>query len=166
MRPQCLEDGSLRIYACTSRHEHGQIHSGDGYIVAYALRQDGFVCLQSDGGPGWVGTRGLYWRGGEARLNVEAQGGWARVQVTDPRGKALDGYAFDACEKLAGDRVDWTPEWNGRKLAELAGRPVRLEIELYNAALYAIRGDFVVINHHQVNLFNNQGRIPMERPGF
>jgi len=162
-----LEDGSLRIYACTSRHEHGQIHSGDGYIVAYALRQDGFVCLQSDGGPGWVGTRALYWRGGEARLNVQARGGWARVQVTDPRGRTLDGYSFDACAKFDGDRADWTPEWkDGCTLAALAGRPVRLEIELYNASLYALRGDFVVLNTEQVKKFNEKGIIPGDRPGF
>ena len=162
-----LDDGSLRIYACASRHEHGQIHDGDGYIVAYALRQDGFVCLQSDGGPGWVGTRALYWRGGEARLNVQAQGGWARVQVTDPRGNAIDGYRFDDCQKFQGDSVGWIPEWkDGRRLAELASRPIRLEIELYNASLYAVRGDFLVLNTHQVHLLNSQGKIPVERPGF
>ena len=147
LQPSCmvrLEDGSLRFYASTSRHEHGHCPPDDGYIVAYSLRKDGFVYLESDGGVGVVGTRPLYWIGGEGELNVQAPAGWVKVQVTEPNGTPIPGYTFEESAVVHGDELAWRPSWKGdRTLAALAGRMIRLEIHLENARLYALRGEYV-----------------------
>jgi hypothetical protein len=156
-----LDDGSLRFYASTSRHEHGHCPPDDGYIVGYSLRRDGFVYLESDGGVGVVGTRALYWLGGEVELNVQAPAGWVRVQVTDPRGTPLAGYTFEESETLHADNPAWTPTWQGGKtLAALANTMLRLEIHLENARLYALRGDYIECRLADLWRLEREGIIP------
>ncbi len=155
-----LADGSLRFYASTSRHEHGHCPFDDGYIVAYGLRKDGFMYLESDGGAGYVATRPLYWQGGEVQLNVQAPAGWVRVQVTEPNGQVLDGYGFADCEVLHGDDTAWVPRWkDGKTLAALAGRMIRIEVELDNGRLYALRGDYIECRLSDVHRLNG-GMMP------
>lgn len=151
-----LEDGALRFYASTSRHEHGHCPPDDGYIVAYGLRRDGFVYLESDGGVGTVATRMLYWHGGEAELNVQAPAGWVRVQVTDPKGNPLPGYTFADSTVLHDDQTSWIPTWkDGKTLAALADQMIRLEIQLENARLYAIRGDCFTCSLADLHRYKN-----------
>ena len=179
--PYCMipqEDGSLRIYASACTMEHGNTPEGDtGSIIAYSLRRDGFVYMESTGGNGVVGTRQIYWRGGEAQLNVQSQGGDVRVQVTDiPRRLAftayppvtpLDGYSFDDCEPFSGDDTAWTPTWKGGKtLADLSGQAIRLDVQLNSARLYAIRGDFVQMSNRQHRTFSADGVVPEPRSGL
>ncbi len=160
-----LDDGSLRFYADASTREHGHCDPADGYLVAYALRRDGFVFLESAGGPARVDTRTLLWYGGETELNVAATGGEIRMQITEPSGQPINGYTFADAVPFSGDDTAWTPQWkNGRCLAALAGRPVRLEIELTNARLYAVRGDFLLIRAGDV--WAMPERMPQFRPGF
>jgi hypothetical protein len=162
-----LEDGSLRIYAGGSASEHGHCPPEDGYVMAYALRRDGFAYLESEGGQGVIGTRGLYWRGGNGELNVQAPAGWVRVQVTDSKGNALPGYTFAECEAFRGDSTAWAPRWKkGRALAELSGRMLRLEISLENARLFAVRGDFLLCGTQAVRDFEKSGTLPQARAGF
>ena len=174
-----LEDGSLRIYASACTLEHGNVPAGDaGSLVAYSLRQDGFTYLESTGGRGVVGARALYWRGGEAEINVQAQGGEVRAQLCDagrvvgdaPLRSAtspLEGYAFDDCEPFSGDDTAWTPRWKGGKtLSQMAGKPLRLEVRLDSARLYAIRGHFVQMLGRQRNALEMRGTVPEPRPGF
>ena len=179
--PSCMipkEDGSLWFYASACTLEHGNVPKGDtGSIIAYSLRRDGFVYLESTGGNGTIGTRLLYWRGGEAQLNVQGQGGEVRVQVTDPgrrvgpgpspRVTPLEGYSFVNCEPFSGDDAAWTPRWkNGKTLADLSGKAVRLEVQLNSARLYAIRGDFVQMSSGQSGAFSQDNVIPEPRVGF
>ena len=161
------EDGSLLIYACACTHEHGYIPPGSGSLLAYRLRRDGFVCLESGGGVGTIGTRPLYWRGGEVALNVQSQGGEARAQVTDPAGAPLEGYAFGDCEPFSGDDTAWQPNWkDGKMLDALSGSAIRLEVELKSARLFAIRGDFEPVFGRRYREFSVQGIVPEPRIGF
>ena len=154
-----LEDGSLRFYASTSRHEHGHCPPDDGYIVAYGLRRDGFIYLESDGGKGLVGTRMLYWRGGEVELNAQAPAGWVRVQVTDPQGNPLPGYTFADSAVLHDDQTAWVPTWkSGETLTALADKMIRLEIQLENARLYAVRGDFFTCSLADLRRYDSGAR--------
>jgi hypothetical protein len=156
-----LDDGSLRFYASTSRHEHGHCPPDDGYIVAYSLRRDGFVYLESDGGVGLVGTRPLYWVGGEAELNLLAPAGWVRTQVTDTHGNAFEGYTFADSEVMRGDDVAWVPKWtSGRTLDELTNRMISIEVQLENARLYAIRGNYLPCRWGDVKRLEQTGVRP------
>ena len=179
--PFCMipkEDGSLWFYASACTLEHGNVPAGDtGSLIAYSLRRDGFMYLESTGGNGTIGTRALYWRGGEAQLNVQGQGGDVRVQVTDslvrtgpgpsPKVTPLEGYSFADCEPFSGDDTAWIPTWkNGKTLDALSGTAVRLEVQLNSARLYAIRGDFVQMQGRQGRAFSQDNVIPEPRPGF
>ncbi|MCG3148727.1 MAG: hypothetical protein PCFJNLEI_02172 [Verrucomicrobiae bacterium] len=160
-----LGDGTLRFYASTSRHEHSHCPPDDGYIVSYELRRDGFVYLESDGGTGIVGTRPLFWLGGEVELNIQAPAGWVRVQVTDPRGQPLPGYTFSDSEVLHADRPAWTPTWkDGKTLAALADKMIRIEIQLENARLYALRGDYVECRLSDLIRLEKSGIRPTREP--
>jgi hypothetical protein len=162
------EDGSLWIYASACTEEHGYKSRGTGSILTYRLRRDGFVYLQGGEPAGRIGTRALYWRGGEAELNTQCfDGGAVRAQVTDIDGKPLDGYRFDDCMPLAGDDTAWTPTWRSDKtLRQQAGRLLRLEVELADARLYAVRGNFEPLVAGQAWRFRDEGLVPELRPGF
>ena len=82
--PSCMvpqEDGSLWFYASACTMEHGNLPAGDtGSLVAYSMRRDGFIYLESTGGRGTVGTR--------ARLLARRRGehqrpgpGWVRTRA-------------------------------------------------------------------------------------
>ena len=169
-QPSCmvtLDDGSLRIYADGSMHEHGHCPPEDGYLMAYELRRDGFMYLESTGGPGMIGTRALYWEGGEASLNVQAPAGWVRVQVTNPKGEPLEGYSLEESAVFQGDDTGWVPEWkDGRRISALAGKMIRFEVTLENARLYALRGDYILCQTTDVRAFEQRGMVPVARPGF
>ena len=162
-----LEDGSLRIYADGSAREHGHCPPDDGYVMAYALRRDGFIYLESTGGTGMIGTRSLYWRGGDGSLNMQAPAGWVRVQVTEPSGEPLAGYSLAESAVFRGDDTQWVPVWkDGRSLGALEGRMIRIEVHLENARLYALRGDYVLCQVVDVGAFEQRGIVPVARPGF
>jgi hypothetical protein len=161
----------LRLYSSAAKGEHGQIRrnpaSRQGAILLHRLRRDGFVFLAPDGGAGEVATRPLQWASGEPQLNAAAPHGEVRVQVLDARGEPLEGYRFDDCIPFRGDSTHWTPEWrDGRLLAALRDRIVRLAVRLINGRLYAIRGDFEVKTAHEARLFAEHGVRTPPRPGF
>ena len=139
--------------------------------------KDGFMYVESTGGNGVIGTRTIYWNEGELSLNVQAQGGDVRVQVTDspPRNRvifttpptAIPGYSFEDCIPFSGDDINWTPTWrDGKTLDALSGRSIRIEVQLNSSRLYAMRGDFVNMLGQQKRVFDNDGKVPKERPGF
>ncbi|MBO9604469.1 MAG: hypothetical protein J7639_00885 [Paenibacillaceae bacterium] len=160
-----LEDGSLLLYASASTHEHAM--PGATSIVTYALRRDGFAYLRSSGGAGTVGTKPLLYRGGDIELNVQSQGGYAKAQLTDWSGRPLEGYTFDDCVPFSGDDSAWKPQWQGgKRVDELAGQAIRVEVELLNARLYAIRGEIASMYAGQCWRYVHEGIEPLPRSGF
>jgi hypothetical protein len=161
-------DGSLRIYASATTEEHGYQGPNSSCIVAYRLRRDGFTFLQAGEQPGFVGTRALYWRGGEVELNARAgAGGSVRVQITDKAGKPLAGFKFADCIPLEGDQTAWTPRWrSGNTLAQQTQGAVRIEAELRSAQLYSMRGDFVAMTGGETYRLLDDKQAPQVRPGF
>lgn len=162
-----LPDGTLRFYGACSRSQHGICPQDDGFLVSYELRRDGFVCLHAGAETGRLSTRALYWRGGEVQLNVDALGGQARVQVIGARGDSLKGYSYDDCVPLSKDDTAWTPLWkDGRTMAGLAGRMVRVEVELRSARLFALRGDYVPTGVRGLRRWESEGVPPLPRIGL
>lgn len=156
-----LPSGTIRAYGACSTNEHGICPPDDGHIVTYELRRDGFVGLEAGDDPGLISTRTIYWRGGEAALNLNALGGTARVRVIEARGNPIPGFSLDECVPLQGDEVAWIPRWKeGRTLGALSGRMIRLEIELRRACLYAVRGDFVVVRLGGLERWEKERQLP------
>ncbi len=171
----CLQPASLiiddeeriRIYSSATKYEHGVPTPGDGAIILHTLRRDGFLYLQSIGGPGTIGTRALHWRGGELKINLVALGGEACVQITDSQGAPLAGYAFDDCKSFSGDALYWEPRWKeDLTIAALPERTLRVEVRLNNARLYAMRGNFSILTGAETYRYESLGEKPRPRPGF
>ena len=135
--------------------------------MTYRYRQHGLVYLESMGGVGLVGTRIMYWEGGEAMVNVDALSGSVLCRVTDKTNTPLQGYDYSDAIAFQGDATNWTPTWkDGKGLSELAGKKaasvLRLEFQLINARLYSVSGNFVPLSVEEA-----AGPYPpVPRPGF
>ena len=160
-----VTDSRIRIYSSASEGEHAQVLSdplrGEGSLLLHELRLDGFVYLEPAGGPGSLTTRPLYLRGDGVAINVEAPHGRLRVQVTDASCQPLAGYGYDDCAGFTGDAHAWQPVWrDGRTLGSLTGQVIRLEVELFNGRLYALRGDLVPVPPAGVRSWADTGAEP------
>jgi hypothetical protein len=161
------QNGDIDIYASACTHEHGRVPRGSGSILAYRLRRDGWVYLESRAGEGEVGTRPVLWEGGPLEVNVACPDGEARVQLTDGSGQPIEGFSFKEAVQFCGDDYAWTPEWRGlRTTDELQDRCIRIEIRLKNGRLYGIRGDFMPLVGGHVWRYEQDGVRPEPRPGF
>ena len=77
------------------------------------------------------------------------------------------GIYVDECKLFGGDSTSWRPTWtSGRKLSALKGRAIQVAIELNNARLYALRGDFQTLCPQELITFGDTGEEPDPRPGF
>lgn len=170
-------DREMWIYASAGMWEHGFTPKNTGSILAYRLRRDGFVYLESRSGPGRVATKPLYWRGGELSLNLHGQGrpavsnkylcNGARVQINTMRGNPLPGYTFAECRPFAGDSIAWKPAWtSGKKLDALQGKDIQVAVEMHNCRLYAIRGNFHAMSPQEWRNLTERGQPPKPLSGF
>lgn len=112
---------------------HGAIHLAK-------LRVDGFVSLQGGAGGGFADTRPVSLEGARLFINATAaaQSGRIVAEITDREGRtALPGWGADDCAPVTGDHVRAELRWQGRELAELRGKSVRIRFHLRNADLYS-----------------------------
>jgi peptide chain release factor 1 len=64
----------------------------------------------------------------------------AFVEIQDGDGKPRPGFTFADCEEIGGNFVDQRVYWNGKSdLSSLAGKPVRLQIQMKRGKLYAFQ---------------------------
>lgn len=144
-------DHRLLIFAEGSYGEHGaypamQAAGMDttGYIspLLYELRLDGFCSLRTRSRDGLLETKTLVPQAAGLSLNLRtARHTSVRVQLLDGVSLApLPGYTFADAIEIRGDHLFAPVRWKGRNdLAEWVGRPVRLQIEMHEAELFAIR---------------------------
>jgi hypothetical protein len=159
------ENNKIRIYSSSSKGEHAQIHSrpdlGQSALLCHELRLDGFVYLESCGGPGSFTTRPLYISGENLTVNVSVPEGEVRAQITDPDGNPHTGYSYEDCIPFSGDDLFWRPMWKEqRRISHFIGNVVRLEVTLFNGRIYGLRGDFKPIQLMQFRRFKTQGTEP------
>ena len=136
------------IYSLGTSVDHGGQAGTDGQPappecpVLHRLRYDGFVFLRARGGQGELTTRTLVPRAPALTMNFLGPVGEVRVQVTTPAQEPIPGYAFADCRPLRGDEIAAPVRWKGKTdLAELVGQPIRLQVRLADARLYALRLD-------------------------
>ena len=106
----------------------------------FAYRLDGFVALNA-AGRGAMITRPVIFKGDEMELNFKtAAGGYVTVELLDTTGQPLPGFGCAECRPLRGDATAQSVRWfSDKSMGALAGRPVRLKIELEDAALFSFR---------------------------
>ena len=111
------------------------------HIRRYTLRTDGFVSINAGYDQGELITRPFRFSGASLRLNYAASAvGWLRVEIQDSNYGPIDGFGFDDCRQVIGDKLDGLVRWrNGSDVSKLAGRTVRLRIVMSDCDLYALR---------------------------
>lgn len=152
IEPSCLveTDDEIRIYSAASKVQHGLHHSARragrkdlGAVLLHTLRKDGFMYLASQGSWASFITKPLALFDPTLVMNAAAPFGEVRYQLTDLESRPVEGYTLDDCTPLvSADSLAWPLEWQGRRLDELLGKIVRLEVKFRSARLYAFRGAF------------------------
>lgn len=107
----------------------------------YTLRQDGFVSVNAPMAGGTLLTHPFTFSGSRLSLNFSASAaGSVRVELQEPDGRIVPGFARDDCWEVIGDSLDQGVQWKaGGDVSPLAGRAVRLKIELTDADLFSFR---------------------------
>ncbi|MCI0514736.1 hypothetical protein L0128_16090, partial [candidate division KSB1 bacterium] len=103
--------------------------------------QDGFVSLNATLSGGSFVTRVLVFAGTELHLNfATSAAGTVQVEIQDPSGTPLPGFALNDSPEIFGDSIDYVVQWTaGASLNELAGKMVRLRFKMSDADLFSIR---------------------------
>jgi hypothetical protein len=111
------------------------------HLRRYSLRLDGFASVHAPAGEAELITKPLTFAGNQLQLNFSTSAaGGIRVEVQDLQGKALPGLSLADSRELIGNEIDGAVQWRDAKaLAAIAGRPVRLRLQLRDADLFALR---------------------------
>jgi hypothetical protein len=112
----------------------GHKNFDDRTINLARLRKDGFLSRDAGREGGRLLTKVLRMKGGKLTVNANVSG-VLRLRVLDPSGKPLAGFGEGETEPIRGDAIDHAVKAKG-DLANLAGRPVRLEFFLRDAEFY------------------------------
>ena len=153
-----VTDSEIRIYSEAHRGAHGREGKEQkrheeplSAMTLHTLRRDGFAYLRPRGDTGRIQTKPLVLRRPEIRMNAEARFGEVRWQATDVRSRPLEGLSFEDCEPLrSGESLSHPLKWKNAGLGPWVGKPIRLEIEIRNAALYALEGDWHFLDAHDM----------------
>ena len=127
-----------RIYYTGWDGEHGTTDR-TGAIGLATMRKEGFYSMRGPKDGGVAATRRLIWPGGDLTINADATGGEIKVRVSDAKRKPIPGYNYDDGETFDGDSTAQIVKWNGKSMADLKGRELRLEFFLKEADLYTFR---------------------------
>ena len=121
------------------------LHNGwrEGSFNLATLPLDRFAGYRplAEQGKALLTTTPLRVTGADITLNAEIDaGGSIRAALLDDDGKPLSGYGLDDCLPLREGGLALALRWRERTLAELARRPIRLQLELNAATAYALGG--------------------------
>ncbi len=107
----------------------------------FTLRTDGFASVHAGADPGELVTRPLCFRGRQLVVNyATSAGGSLSVEIQEPDGRPVPGFALADCRPLVGDAIEQPVTWaKDADLSSLAGRPVRLRFALLDADLFALQ---------------------------
>lgn len=112
-----------------------------GGVGIVRQRLDGFVSADADHQGGYLRTPPIAFRGNCLRLNIDTGSmGTAFVEIQDADGKPIPGFSMSECEEIGGNFIDQRVYWKGNtNVSSLAGKPVRLRINLKRGKLYAFQ---------------------------
>ncbi len=99
--------------------------------------RDRYVAWETGPAGGTLRTTPVVLAGKTLSLNLDTHTGEARVQLVDEQGHPLPGRSFADCVPIKVDGLEAPVRWNGVP-GELGRRPVRVEIRLRQARLFAL----------------------------
>ena len=111
------------------------------HVRRYSLRLDGFASLRAGAAPGELITKPLVFEGNSLSINFSTSAaGGMRFELQDADGKQLPGFALADCQEQIGNEFDRRVTWtSGADLGSLAGKPVRLRVELKDGDLFSFK---------------------------
>ncbi|MBI5759517.1 MAG: hypothetical protein HZA46_13440 [Planctomycetales bacterium] len=124
------------LYYAGYRWGHKYRRSVDRQLGVVKTKRDRFVAREAGNNAGTITTPTVTLRADTLALNVDAQGGAVRVQITTAGGEPIPGFRFQDCQPIATDSLSTPLAWK-QPLSALRGRSVRLEFSLKNARLFA-----------------------------
>lgn len=101
------------------------------------MHRDRYVAWEAGDREGTLRTPLLTLEGKGIRLNVDAGKGSVRAQVVDREGKPIPGFTFADSRPITRDGLAVPLTWK-KPLSDLAAKPIRLELALRRARLFAI----------------------------
>ncbi len=106
----------------------------------FTFRIDGFVSVRAVKG-GMLLTRPLQFSGERLVLNFRTgRDGTLRAGFEAEDGRPVEGYRIEDCAAMRGDAIARTVVWSrGASVAALAGKAVRLRLELRNADVFSFQ---------------------------
>ncbi|QDU45694.1 hypothetical protein Mal52_41890 [Symmachiella dynata] len=110
-------------------------------IRRYTIRLDGFVSLNAPYAGGQMTTKPLTFTGSQLILNyATSAAGSLKVELQNADGTPIPGFTLDESAELFGDSTVQVASWkNGADVSSLAGKPVRLHLELMDGDLYSFQ---------------------------
>ena len=128
------------------KHEEGELENlvkpdGGRTFSRAVSRLDGFVSADAGAEGGSFTTVPLSFTGTHLELNLQVRaGGEVRVGLLEADGTPVAGHSIADCDPLTGDHIAATVTWGGKAgLSAFANRPVRLEVRIRDASLYAFQ---------------------------
>lgn len=134
--PANFEDGPPELsFYVTER----TLQETGGVLRRYSLRIDGFVSLSAPLSGGEMTTKPITFAGNRLVLNVSTSAaGAVRVELQDLTGVPIPGFSLADCDPIYGDDLARQVSWQGHAdVTRIAGKPVRLKIEVKDADVYS-----------------------------
>jgi hypothetical protein len=165
IEPSCLveTDDEIRIYSSASKVQHGKGSEAKrsgikdaASITLHTLRKDGLTFIEAQGERGRFISKPLVLLSPQLTINASTPNGEVRFQLTDMESRPVEGFTFqDSVALNSGDSVDFALHWTKGRLENLVGKIVRLELQMRNARLFAIRGRFHFIDAQDRSLIQD-----------
>ncbi|MBI4028508.1 MAG: hypothetical protein HY360_26210 [Verrucomicrobia bacterium] len=127
----------LYLYYAGYRWGHKYQMRIDRQLGVLKMPRDRYVARVADSSGGTITTPVVNLGGDAMTLNVAAARGEVRVQISDASGQPIRGFRFADCSPIIIDSLAASVEWR-QSLAALVGRPVRLELQIRQAHLFAL----------------------------
>ena len=110
-------------------------------IYRATMRRDGFVSADAGYRGGEFTTPVIQFGGDQLELNMDGSaGGWLKVEIQDPHGQPLEGFAQSDADGMLGNAINKIVTWRGsRDLSALSSRPIRLRFIMRDLKLYAFQ---------------------------
>lgn len=111
------------------------------HLQRYSIRIDGFTSINAPYKGGFVITRPFIFSGKELEINYSTSAaGEIRIEIQNENGNPIPGFTMEEAQILIGNEIERIVSWSGnKKLAELAGKPIRLHFFMKDADLYSLR---------------------------
>jgi hypothetical protein len=109
----------------------------DRQIGCVKVKRDRYVARRAGEQSGTITSPLAILEADTLALNVDAQQGQVRVQISDAAGKPVPGFTFADCQPIASDSLGAPVAWKTKSLKDVRGTPIRLEFEIQNASLFA-----------------------------